>query len=169
MTSPPYINAFDYVRSLRLENAWLGFYGDNNIIEVKKRQIGTETISSKKYIHKKPFFGLDKLDILISKIYKVDKKRAYVVYQFFIDMEENIKQIHKLLKTDSHYIVVVGDSNIRSINVDTHNILIDIAKKNGFDLKNLFSYVIKNRYLRIPRKGRGGLIKKDWVIDLVKK
>ncbi len=169
VTSPPYINAFDYVRSLRLENAWLGFYGDENIIDVKKRQIGTETISSKKYFHKKPVFGLDKLDILISKIYKVDKKRAYVVYQFFIDMEENIKQIYKLLKTNSHYIIVVGDSNIRSIDVDTHNILMDIAKKNGFDVENLFSYIIKNRYLRIPRKGRGGLIKKDWVIDLVKK
>lgn len=169
ITSPPYINAFDYVRSLRLENAWLGYYGDSNIINIKKKQIGTETISSKLYINKKPVYGLPKLDTIISKIYEVDKKRAYVVYQFFKDMEENITQIYKLLKINSHYIIVVGDSNIRSITVDTHNILIDIAKKNGFDLKNLFSYVIKNRYLRIPRKGRGGLIKKDWVIDLVKR
>lgn len=169
VTSPPYINAFDYVRSLRLENAWLGFYGDSNIIEVKKRQIGTETISAKKYTHKKPVFGLDRLDVLISDIHKVDRKKAYVVYQFFMDMNENIKMIYRLLKTNSHYVLVVGDSNIRGINVDTHNVLIDIAKKNGFNIKNLFSYVIKNRYLRIPRKGRGGLIKKDWVIDLEKK
>jgi len=28
---------------------------------------------------------------------------------------------------------------------------------------------IKNRYLRILRSGRGRLIKKDWVLDLVKK
>lgn len=169
VTSPPYINAFDYVRSLRLENAWLDYYGDHNIIEVKKKQIGTETISSKLYLRKVPFYGINKLDIIISKIYKKDKKRAYVVYQFYKDMEENIKQIYKLLKPDSHYIIVVGDSLIRDVTVDTHNILIDIAKKNGFDLENLFSYIIKNRYLRIPRKGRGGLIKKDWVIDLVKK
>lgn len=169
VTSPPYINAFDYVRSLRLENAWLGYYGDSNIIEVKKKQIGTETISSKLYLNKTPKYGLKKLDIIISKIYKKDKKRAYVVFKFFKDIEENIKQVYKLLKTGSHYIIVVGDSSIRDITVETHNILIDIAKNNGFYLENLFSYVIKNRYLRIPRKNRGGLIKKDWVIDLVKK
>ena len=28
---------------------------------------------------------------------------------------------------------------------------------------------IKNKYLRILRSGRGGLIKKDWVLDLSKK
>jgi len=169
VTSPPYINAFDYVRSLRLENAWLSYYGDKNIIEVKKKQIGTEIISSKLYLSKVPIYGLKKLDIIMSKIYKKDKKRAYVVYQFFKDMEENIKQIYKLLKPESHYIIVVGDSLIRDVPVDTHNILVDITKKNGYDLENIFSYIIKNRYLRIPRKGRGGLIKKDWVIDLVKK
>jgi len=169
VTSPPYINAFDYVRSLRLENAWLGYYGDSNIIEIKRKQIGTETISSKLYLSKMPIYGLKKIDIIILKIYEKDKKRAYVVYQFFKDMEENIKQIYKLLKPESHYIIVVGDSLIRDVSVDTHNMLIDVAKKNGFELENLFSYIIKNRYLRIPRRGRGGLIKEDWVIDLVKR
>ena len=47
VTSPPYINAFDYVRSLRLENAWLGYYGDKNILDIKQKQIGTETIYKK--------------------------------------------------------------------------------------------------------------------------
>ena len=168
ITSPPYINAFDYVRSLRLENSWLGFYGDTNIIEIKKNQIGTETIPIKEYIGKKPFYGSNKLDNLITSIYPKDKKRAFGVFKFFKDMEANLKQINKFLKSGAHYIIVVGDSSIRDIKVDSHNILIDLAKKNGYRLDNVFSYIIKNRYLRIPRKGRGGLIKKDWVIDLVK-
>lgn len=168
ITSPPYINAFDYVRSLRLENAWLGFYGDSNIIQIKKKQIGTELIPMKDYAHKKPNYGIKKLDNIISKIYLKDKKRAFIVYKFFRDMESNLIQIHKLLKYKAHYIIVIGDSKIRGVNVDTHNILIEIAKSKGFNLENLFSYAIKNRYLRIPRKGKGGLIKKDWVIDLIK-
>ena len=64
--------------------------------------------------------------------------------------------------------IVVGNSTIRGIDVPTNELLLEIAKINGFDLENMFSYVIKNRYLRIPRSGKGGLIKKDWVIDLVK-
>ncbi len=168
VTSPPYINAFDYVRSLRLENAWLGFYGDSNIIDIKKKQVGTETISSKIYTQQIEKHDNKKLDELLNKIYIKDKKRAFVVSKFFEDMDKNFGEINRLLKDRAHYVVVVGESKIKGINVPTHEILIDIAKKSGFNLVNMYSYLIKNRYLRIPRAGRGGLIKKDWVIDLVK-
>jgi len=168
ITSPPYINAFDYVRSLRLENAWLGFYGDSIILDVKKRQVGTEIIPSEIYKREISKTHNKKLDLILKKIYKKDKKRAFVVLKFFEDMKKNFIEVGRLLKNSSHYIVVVGDSKIRGVDVPSHKILIDIAKQNGFKLENIFSYVIKNRYLRIPRAGRGGLIKKDWVIDLVK-
>lgn len=168
VTSPPYINAFDYVRSLRLENAWLGFYGDSNIMDMKKKQIGTEIIRSDVYTGMLKRTGNRKLDLIVSDIYEKDKKRAFVVLKFFKDMDQTFVEVRRLLKKGCHYVVVVGDSRIRGIDVPTHEILIDIAKKRGFRLDNLFSYIIKNRYLRIPRSGRGGLIKKDWVIDMVK-
>ena len=47
--SPPYINAFDYVRILRLENIWLRNLNDDTIIQHKVKQIGTEQIYSEKY------------------------------------------------------------------------------------------------------------------------
>jgi hypothetical protein len=84
VTSPPYINAFDYVRSLRLENAWLGYYGDSNITQIKKKQLGTETISSKYYDYS-PNTGYSQLDHILKKISKTDKKRATVVKKFFND------------------------------------------------------------------------------------
>jgi len=168
VTSPPYINAFDYVRSLRLENAWLGYYGDSNILDIKKKQVGTETISSDIYGRGVGSTKYKKLNNILKRIEMQEKKRAYVVFKFFEDMEQNLKEVRRLLKDKGHYVIVVGDSKIRGINVPTHEILIDIAKAQGFGLENMFSYIIKNRYLRIPRSGRGGLIKKDWVIDLVK-
>lgn len=167
VTSPPYINAFDYVRSLRLENAWLGFYGDSNITDIKKKQIGTETIPYQEYSEIEKT-GIRKLDKITEKISKIDKKRAYVVQKFFFDMSKNMIEVKRLLKKNGHYVIVVGNSSIRGINVPTNELLVEIAKINGFDLENMFSYVIKNRYLRIPRSGKGGLIKKDWMIDLVK-
>mgnify|MGYP004000730485 FL=1 len=167
VTSPPYINAFDYVRSLRLENAWLGYYGDSTITNVKRKQIGSETIYHKEYSELEDS-GIKKLDKIVEKISKKDKKRAYVVQKFFSDMSKNMIEIKRLLQKNGHYVMVVGNSNIRGIEVPTNELLLEIAKINGFDLENMFSYVIKNRYLRIPRSGKGGLIKKDWMIDLVK-
>ncbi|MCK4664864.1 MAG: hypothetical protein KAT68_18480 [Bacteroidales bacterium] len=168
VTSPPYINAFDYVRSLRLENVWLDFYGDEFITEIKKKQIGTESISSTEYKKALSKMGIQKLDKILNIIYKIDKKRAHVVFKYFMDMQENMRSVRKLLKSDAHYIIVVGDSIIRKIEVPTHEILIEIAEDNGYELENMFAYIIKNRYLRIPRSNRGGFIKYDWIIDLKK-
>lgn len=167
ITSPPYINAFDYVRSLRLENAWLGYYGDSTIVDVKRKQIGTETIYTNEYSEIENT-GINKLDSIITKISKKDKKRAFIVQKFFFDMNKNMIEIKRLLKNSGHYVIVVGNSNIRDTIVPNNELLVEIAQINGFKLENMFSYVIKNRYLRIPRSGKGGLIKKDWIIDLVK-
>jgi len=145
----------------------LDFYGDSKIIDVKRKQIGTETVSAKDY-QTISETGLKNLDNLIKKIANKDKKRAYIVKKFFGDMDMNLNAVKRLLKKDGHYIIVIGNSRIRDIEIPTNEILIDIAKLNGFKFVNMFSYVIKNRYLRIPRSGKGGLIKKDWIIDLVK-
>lgn len=168
ITSPPYINAFDYVRSLRLENAWLNYYGDTNITQIKRNQIGTESIPASFYNKEIPQTGINELDCIIKRISCIDKKRAYVVYKYFCDMEANLISVKKLLKKNAHYVIVVGDSVIRGVEISTHNILILLAERNGFELINKFSYLIKNRYLRIPRANRGGLIKYDWIIDLRK-
>ncbi len=168
VTSPPYINAFDYVRSLRLENLWLGHISEDNIPDYKERQFGTEAISVKVYRQNAPSHFSSKLDMALQEVYKKDKKRAFVVSRFFDDMRENIKQVYSVLEKKGHYVIVVGNSQIRGVDIPTSDIVIDIAKKEKFRLVNLFLYRIKNRYLRIPRKGRGGLIKEDWVIVLEK-
>lgn len=168
VTSPPYINAFDYVRSLRLENAWLGYYGDTNIVDIKKKQIGTESIPAIDYTRDIPLSYILELNNVITKISRVDKKRGFIVWKFFQDMNSNFIEIFKLLKPGGHYVVVIGDSVIRDVPVRTHEILKDIAIVNGYLIENKFSYIIKNRYLRIPRSGQGGIIDKDWILDLRK-
>lgn len=168
ITSPPYINAFDYVRSLRLENAWLGFYGDSNIINVKNKQVGTEYIPSGIYSRTNYSSNNEDLDLKLSLIKNIDKKRAFVVYKYFEDMKQNILEIHRILKPGGHYVIVVGDSVIRGVHIPTNQYLSEIAIDAGFSLDTKFSYKIKNRYLRIPRSGLGGNIDQDWVLDLRK-
>ena len=166
--SPPYINAFDYVRILRLENVWLRNLDDNNIIEHKKNQIGTEQIYANEYNKLTYKFGIEELDNKIDELYKIDKKRAHIVCKYFADMEENIINIRKYLKEDGSYVLVVGDCEIRKIVFPVYKYLIEIAEKNKYKTSKVFSYLIRNPYLRIPRKKRGGLIKYDRIIVLNK-
>ena len=166
--SPPYINAFDYVRILRLENVWLRNLDDNNIIEHKKNQIGTEQIYANEYNEQTYKFGIEELDNKIDELYKIDKKRAHIVCKYFADMEENIINIRKYLKEDGSYVLVVGDCEIRKIVFPVYKYLIELAEKNHYTNSIVFSYLIRNPYLRIPRKKRGGLIKYDRIIVLNK-
>ncbi len=42
ITSPPYINAFDYPRTLRLENLWMETHTEGTILDSKSKYVGTE-------------------------------------------------------------------------------------------------------------------------------
>jgi len=166
--SPPYMNAFDYVRILRLENIWIRNLDDNNIIQHKKNQIGTEQIYAQVYNTPPQKFYIEELDNKIEELYRIDKKRAHVVYRYFKDMEQNLINIRKYLKEDGTYVLVVGDCEIRKIIFPVYKYLIEISKRNNYKNSIVFSYLIKNPYLRIPRKKRGGLIKYDRIIVLNK-
>lgn len=170
ITSPPYINAFDYPRTLRLENLWMETQTEKSILESKGDYVGTERFSLLDEKQK----NLDVLELsnLLKKkfelIKEVDEKRAYVVKKFFEDMKQNMVNVNNHLVDGGHYVIVIGNSVIRKQLIESWSILSDIAPHTNFLLVEHFSYNIKNPYIRIPRSGRGGEIKKDHVIVLKK-
>lgn len=164
MTSPPYINAFDYVRSLKLENVWLDLVKPSDIPVLYDKQIGTEKISAKKYLLGNPKLGIPSLDKKLAEIYSLDKRRAYVVADFFIAMSNNLDEIYNTLTENGFYCIVIGDSKIKGVIIPTGKIFIKLAEAKRFKLVDNFSYIIRNKYLRIPRQGHGGFIVKDHIL-----
>lgn len=170
ITSPPYINAFDYVRILRLETIWLGLVNEKELRNQKKLYVGTEKID--KESEKDKLHILSESNLLKEYYYKLldkDAKRALIVKKFFEDMKTNLIEMKKILKTNGKYCLVIGNNNIRNINIESWKVIQDIAEKNGYKTDLYFNYIIQNHYLNIPRKGRGGKIKKDHVLVLNKK
>ncbi|MEW4286691.1 DNA methyltransferase [Priestia koreensis] len=169
ITSPPYINAFDYARTLRLENLWLGLESESSIRNKKKEYVGTENIKAKDEVQNLSILNdSDLLKNLFTEIEKVDAKRALIVKKFFEDMKKNLISVHSKLRVDGKYCIVIGDSTIRKINIPSWKIIWDIAETLGFNIETYFSYVIQNHYLRIPRGEKGGKINKDYVLVLTK-
>ena len=168
VTSPPYINAYDYVRSLRFEDMWLGLADDSELRRNKKFYIGTES-SSSFYDNYKYITHSDTLKPIIKKIEEVDRKRAAIVSTYFEDMAINMEAVRKVLKKNGRYVIVVGDSNIRNQHIPTAAILKEIASNFGYNFDLSFKYVIRDRYMHLPRAGRGGIIKYDELLILSKK
>lgn len=169
ITSPPYINAFDYVRTLRLENLWLRLSTEDELREKKKRYLGTESIKVKE--EKEILEILDDSKLLknyYEQILTVDERRALITKKFFEDMKVNMQEVYRALKPGACYVIVIGNSSIRKVEIESWRVLEDLADVIGFKYVSHIGYEIQNPYIRIPRGTKGGKIAIDHILVLKK-
>ena len=179
VTSPPYIKAIDYIYNQMAELFWIGdlFEMDTQTKQnaKKKNYVGNKQIPTKEYARFIPqdnALGIPELDSKICEVFNTDHKNglkhSYVVHKYFTLMDNHFASISECLATGAHYVFVVGDSDVSNIHFDTATYLAEQASRHGFTLTNHWGYEIKNRFMRFDRKGRGGKIDIDWVLDFQK-
>ena len=166
VTSPPYINAVDYPRTHQLEMYWLGMIGNGPLSTMKRNYIGTETVYKREYdeLH---YSGLSTLDPLLERIFVSDPRRSYIVYKFFEDMKQQLKETFRVLRPGARYCLAIGSNMIRGVPVHSHEILSEIAisPETGFELERSFFSGLIRHFIRIPRKER---MSGEWVLILRK-
>jgi DNA modification methylase len=163
VTSPPYANAQEYLRSIKLELFWLGMVTDGELLHLKRQLVGTETIPAETY-GKLQKFGIKDLDRALEKIYEVDPRRSYIVYKYFIDMKKSISENFRVLRPNKHFCILVGDNVIRKVPVYTHKYLVNIAEDVGFRTMEVGYDRIKSRGLSPKRHHTAGLIEVEWLM-----
>lgn len=167
ITSPPYINAINYIRTQRLEYAWLDRFSLKELQKLEVKQVGSEKITAN--IWKQNLeTGVKSVDRISQQIKKKSKRHSYIFSKFYIDLEKNLKEVYRILKKNKRYCIVIGNNIIKEVFIPNDLLIKDLGRKIGFQAENTFSYIIKNRLLRIPRQGRGGDINIDNVIVLRK-
>lgn len=179
ITSPPYIKAIDYIYNQMVELFWIGdlfeLQTQTEQNKKKKQYIGTKHFHKKDFEDYNPFnitTGIEALDKNLQDVYVMDKKNghkhSFLTFKYFKEMEKHFTEMEKSLSSNTHYVFVVGNSSVSNVFFNTVDFLTEIAERNGFEITNKWGYKIKNRYMRFDRKGRGGLIKIDWILDFVK-
>ncbi|WBO86409.1 DNA methyltransferase [Hymenobacter yonginensis] len=167
VTSPPYLKSIDYLYNQLVEYFWLGeIFGlelPSMQNEHKKKYIGTE-----KGLKNVVANVSDKAWSSVLTNFDQDSKEAKVIHNYFSMMECHLRIAYDKLKHCGHYVLVIGASTVRGIVVDTPEILLEIMKSIGFKSECNWKYEIRNRHMRFPRKGNGGIIHDDYVI-VVKK
>jgi DNA modification methylase len=163
LTSPPYANAVDYPRTHQLEIYWLGL-AKGSLTPMKKEHIGTESVTAENYkiLHKTE---INEVDITIKNIFKKDPRRAFIAYKYLIDMEINLREVHRVLKKKGKYAIVVGNNKIRGFNFENWKYLMRISERVGFKVENYFGSEIIKHFIKVPRDER---INTDWIIILEK-
>lgn len=102
------------------------------------------------------------------QIHPVDEKRALIIKKFFEDMKTNLQEVYRVLKPECYYLIVIGNSSIRKVDIESWKVLKDLAVNVGFEYENHIGYEIQNPYIRIPRGNKGGKIAVDHILVIKK-
>jgi len=144
VTSPPYGDSrttVAYGQFSRLSNQWLGF---EEINEVDKRSMGGT--------RKKEFknFDFEPLDKVLLKIAEIDKKRVYDVISFYMNYEESIANVSKVVKVGGIVAYVVGNRRVKGIEIPNDEITKVFFERNGFTHIKTIIRGIPNK--RMPKR-----------------
>ena len=162
ITSPPYINAQDYFRSYKLELWWLGLATPEEVRNLNKQAIGTERISGINYNYK-PKSEIRILASVLNKIWKINKRKAYIIYNYFENINIIFREAYEVLKNSGHFCLITGNNTICEIKIPTYKIIIRLAKNNRFGLVEIGKDKIRYRSLPPARNHNGGIIKEEWI------
>lgn len=164
ISSPPYINALDYTRCIKVESAFCGTIDNNIANKLREKQVGherrrTQNISE---VVKKHFLQY------FDKIAENDKQRALTCQAYFNDMYKNLTCVHNVLKKQGEYHVIIGDNTIKGVEIPTHEVILQLAQEVGYECFGYYKYVIKDHRTSIPRNKKSSKIEYEHVIMLRK-
>jgi hypothetical protein len=146
VTSPPYLNAIDYMRGHRLALIWLG-YSLKDLSAVRSVSIGAEAA-----LPGAPELLLPPFEIAAA----LSPSKARIVERYRTDIYRLMVEMRRVVKPGGQVLVVVGNSNIAGVAVSNADINASSATMAGFSLVELFERALptQSRYLPTP-KGEG--------------
>ena len=164
VTSPPYLNAIDYMRGHRLSLVWLGFKV-SALRDIRHGSVGTEAGGSRMVGDELPQF----FDDLPSD---VDAKRNMLV-RYYQDLCSLTDEAFRVLKPGRRVTYVVGNSNIRGHEVKNFELVRSAARRSGFRAaKHLVREIPENRrYMPLMNTRNSSLarrIRREHIVTFVK-
>lgn len=138
-TSPPYATALDYPRAHFLAVGWMQSRLGLTVDQYKGH--GATYIGSERGSVAKTFEPDEKLSSFpvalqtLVKLSQQDSRQAILIQRYWLDMHAVFEQISRVLKPESHAVIVVCPSHIRKVEIPTHRLLTEIAQSYGLILK----------------------------------
>jgi DNA modification methylase len=116
ITSPPYLNAIDYLRGHRLTLIWFGYELDT-LRQVRSDEIGAERIGAEAAFPITDF---------ISKESGATLPQRYTgwVDRYAADMLKTLCNLQRVVKPGGQIVIVVGNSLLRGARIDNAGVIV---------------------------------------------
>ncbi len=152
ITSPPYLNAIDYLRGNKLSLVWMGC-SINSLRSMRSSNIGAERSVSLTPTS-------ESLNILeqMGDTDRLDGRYRNMIIRYLYDVSNVLSECRRVLKDNGQAIFVIGNSSIRGAYIKNSEALISLAQKRGFKLASKTSRSLpeSRRYLPPPNSPTAG-------------
>jgi hypothetical protein len=147
LTSPPYLNAIDYMRCSKFSLVWMG-YTVGDLRRIRCESVGAEAASeetSEEWIRE-----------IIRNLRmrpKLSSRVEAILERYVLDMGRALSEVARVLRKGGRAVYVVGDSTIKGTFIRNSSIIAAVAAANGLALRSRRSRQLpaNRRYLPPPR------------------
>jgi hypothetical protein len=143
ITSPPYLQAQEYIRTSKLELYWLG-HTEDEIKKISKMEIP--------YRKAEKAINTPTLDLLRQALMR-DDLRAMLDSYFYYTIRA-LENASKALIKDGFLCVFVGNPKVDGLEVETWRIISEYFVQHGYRFLHVYEDQIKNRQLFRNRKNK---------------
>ena len=148
LTSPPYLNAIDYMRCSKFSLVWVG-YSVGEIRTIRGESVGAETKS----------IEAQECDWVATAIRRLrlepelSERDEGLLARYAWDMEKSLREAHRVLKVGGRAVYVVGNSTSRGTFIRNSSIVTAAAREAGFELyaQHVRTLPANRRYLPPPK------------------
>jgi hypothetical protein len=145
LTSPPYLNAIDYIRCSKFSLVWMGI-NEGILREIRGISIGTEVGQYEPTQFAKRVISRSRLNRRLSK------RHTAVLARFIEDMTKSLQEVCRVLVPGGNAIYVVGENTKKGVYVRNSKIITAIAQDLGLVLHRVSTRTLppNRRYLPPP-------------------
>ena len=166
LTSPPYLNAIDYMRGHRMALIWLG-HRFADLRQTRSDSIGSE---------RKAQYGLDQPHLIAMKaamgdLSGLDARVRGMIDRYVIDMYKMLSEVTRVLRPGSKATFVMGNSCLRGVYIENSGALTAAGASLGLTSLPTFERDLPstNRYLPTPDHGSlSKRMRKEVILSFVK-
>jgi DNA modification methylase len=152
LTSPPYLNAIDYIRCSKFSLVWMGV-NEGELRDIRGRSVGTEIGQYNATSFAIRVMGRLRLPG------RLTKRHGAVLARFVEDMTTSMREVARVLAPGGTAIYVVGENTKRGVYIRNSKIIAAIAHESGLVLQRTTTRTLppNRRYLPPPKQGSAAL------------
>lgn len=149
LTSPPYLNAIDYMRCSKFSLVWMG-HNVADLRQLRAESVGTEASTEQASASERVRSLIKRLRLKPALSTCHQARLAQYVW----DMGRALAEVSRVLRAGGRAVYVVGDSTVRGTFIRNSSIVAAVAEDHGLSLKSRHSRALpaNRRYLPPPKR-----------------